>query len=158
MDWLSPLANDAVRGYLADSRANPELASRLREVWTLRDALRKTMDELEKLASEQQELERLADETRRNLRAIEKNKDAADLRQKLTKRLAESSARLEAITKRSIEQFFIMLIRQSAARFVRLEPFSLVNLVQVYCETAIIRLHQEVMNHFRPDPTTAILI
>jgi hypothetical protein len=102
-DWLAPPADEAVRGYLADSRRNPELARRLTEVWTVREDLRHTIDELEKLTNEQNELERASEESRRNLKAIEKNPQAADLRQKLTRRLSEASTRLDAISKRAIE-------------------------------------------------------
>jgi len=102
-DWLGALADDAVKGYLTDSRANPELAKRLRDAWTLRDKLRSSSDEFEKLSNERNELERLSEETRRNLRAIEKNPQAADLRQKLTKRLTDASTRIDAITKVTIE-------------------------------------------------------
>ena len=103
VDWIDPLADDAVRGYLGDARANPAIAQKLKDAWVVRDALRKHTDEFTKLANERQELERLTDETRRSLRAIEKNPQAADLRQKLTKRLSDASTRIDAITKRSIE-------------------------------------------------------
>jgi hypothetical protein len=103
VDWMNQLADDAVRGYLGDPRANPAIAQKLKDAWVVRDALRKHTDEFTKLANERQELERLTDETRRSLRAIEKNPQAADLRQKLTKRLSDASTRIDAITKRSIE-------------------------------------------------------
>ena len=103
IDWLQPLADDAVKAYLADPRANPAHAQKLRDAWIIRDLLRRGLDEFEKLANERDELERLSDETRRNLRAIEKNPQAADLRQKLTRRLTDASARIDAITKRTIE-------------------------------------------------------
>jgi hypothetical protein len=103
VDWIDQLADDAVRGYLGDPRANPAIAQKLKDAWVVRDALRKHTDEFTKLANERQELERLTDETRRSLRAIEKNPQAADLRQKLTKRLSDASTRIDAITKRSIE-------------------------------------------------------
>jgi hypothetical protein len=103
IDWLEPLADDAVKAYLADPRANPGHAQKLRDAWVVRDVLRRGLDEFEKLTNERGELERLSDETRRNLRAIEKNPQAADLRQKLTRRLNDSSARVDAITKRTIE-------------------------------------------------------
>jgi hypothetical protein len=102
-DWLGALADDAVRGYLKDPRANADFARKLRDAWTIRDDLRKALDESEKLANERAELERSSEETRRNLRAIEKNPQAGDLRQKLTRRLAEGSTRIDAISKRSIE-------------------------------------------------------
>ncbi|MFZ5893172.1 MAG: hypothetical protein ACOY0T_19085 [Myxococcota bacterium] len=114
-DWLSNLADDAVKGYVADARANPEIVKRLRDAWTLRDSLRRTTDEFEKLSNERNELERVSDETRRNLRAIEKNPQAADLRQKLTKRLGDASSRIDAITKRTIE--LQMSIDEQQVRF-----------------------------------------
>lgn len=114
-DWLAELANDAVKGYVADNRANPELVKRLRDAWTLRDTLRRTTDEFEKLTNERNELERASEETRRNLRAIEKNPQAADLRQKLTKRLSEASTRIDTITKRTIE--LQMSIDEQQVRF-----------------------------------------
>ena len=43
------------------------------------------------------------EETRRNLRAIEKNRVADALRGKLTQRLAEASLRLDEITKQVVE-------------------------------------------------------
>lgn len=103
VDWLSPVADEAVKQYLADRRARPEVVAQLGAAWTVREALRKARDELEKLENERNELERSSDETRRNLRAIEKNPQAQDLRLRLTKRLADASTRLDAITKRSIE-------------------------------------------------------
>jgi hypothetical protein len=102
-EWLSPLAEEAIRGYLADSRANPTLAQRLRDAWAIREELRKSLDEFTRLSNERAELETAAEETRRNLRAIEKNPQAADLRQKLTKRLSDGATRLDTITKRSVE-------------------------------------------------------
>jgi hypothetical protein len=103
VDWLQPLADDAVKAYLADPRGNPAIAQKLRDAWAIRDVLRRGLDEFEKLANERNELERLSDETRRNLRAIEKNPQAADLRQKLTRRLSDAATRVDAITKRTIE-------------------------------------------------------
>ena len=115
VDWLAPLADDAVRGYLADPRANAEVARRLREAWVVRDELRTQRDELDKLDAERAELERLSEETRRNLRAIEKNTQAGELRQKLTKRIAEATTRLDVITKRSVE--LRMAVNEREIRF-----------------------------------------
>lgn len=102
-DWLSPFADDAVKGYLADKRANPDVVRKLKDAWVVRESLKRGVDEQQKLRDEQGELEKLTYETRQNLRAIEKNTQAADLRTKLTKRLGESTQRLEQITKRMIE-------------------------------------------------------
>lgn len=103
LDWLDPLADEAVKGYLGDPRADRALADRLKQAWTLRDALKKTNDQLQLLETEQHELEKSARETRLSLEAIEKNNQAADLRAKLTKRLADVTSRLDQITKKLIE-------------------------------------------------------
>jgi hypothetical protein len=107
-DWLSDLADEAVRAYLADARANPELARRLRDAWAIREVLKRAGDEQQKLYTEQRELESSAQETRLSLRSIEKNNQAGDLRAKLTKRLGEIMARLDQITKRLIEVQLVM--------------------------------------------------
>lgn len=103
MDWLQPLADEAVKAYLADPRADRGVAQRLSDAWTLRDSLKKAGDQVNALETEQQELEKSSRETRLSLEAIEKNNQAADLRAKLTRRLAEVTTRLDQITKKLIE-------------------------------------------------------
>lgn len=103
VSWLSPLADEAVKAFLADSRANPGVQAQLKGVWAVREVWKKSVDEERKLVDEQAELEKAANETRLSLRAIEKNTQAADLRVKLTKRLDEVTKRMEQITKRLIE-------------------------------------------------------
>jgi hypothetical protein len=101
--WLSDLADDAVKAYLADSRANSKIQQQLKAVWVIRDAWKKSVDEEKKLTDEQEELEKAIRETRLSLTAIEKNAQAGDLRVKLTNRLKEVSLRMDQITKRLIE-------------------------------------------------------
>jgi hypothetical protein len=101
--WLSTLADDAVRAYLTDPRANPKVQSQLKSLWQVRAAWKNTVDEHKKLSDEQMELEKAARETRLSLQAIEKNTQAADLRAKLTTRLADITRRMEQITKRLVE-------------------------------------------------------
>ncbi|MES1183924.1 MAG: DUF4139 domain-containing protein [Myxococcales bacterium] len=103
MDWLQPLADEAVKAYLADPRADRGVAQKLSEAWSLRAALKKAGDQVDALETEQQELEKSSRETRLSLEAIEKNNQAADLRLKLTRRLAEVTTRLDQITKKLIE-------------------------------------------------------
>jgi hypothetical protein len=103
IDWLHPLADEAVKAYLADARADRGVAQKLTEAWALRDVWKKAKDQELALETEQRELEKSSRETRLSLEAIEKNAQAADLRVKLTKRLAEVTSRLEQITKRLIE-------------------------------------------------------
>jgi hypothetical protein len=103
LDWLSQLADDAVKGYLSDARADRGVAQKLSEAWVLRTSLKQATDQAQALETEQAELEKSSRETRLSLQAIEKNNQAADLRQKLTRRLAEVTTRLDQITKRLIE-------------------------------------------------------
>jgi hypothetical protein len=103
IDWLQPLADDAVKDYLADPRADRGVAQRLGEAWKLRDVLKKAVDQETALETEQRELEKSSRETRLSLEAIEKNNQAADLRVKLTKRLADVTTRLDQITKKLVE-------------------------------------------------------
>jgi hypothetical protein len=103
LDWLHPLADDAVKAYLADARADRGVAQKLSEAWSLREVVKKASDQETALVTEQRELEKSSRETRLSLEAIEKNTQAADLRTKLTKRLNEVTTRLDQLTKRLIE-------------------------------------------------------
>lgn len=103
VDWLSALAEEAVRGYLADSRADRAFSVALTTAWAQRDSLKKVNDERDALVGSQGELEKSARETRLSLEAIEKNKQATDLRQKLTQRLGEVTSKLDQITKKLVE-------------------------------------------------------
>jgi hypothetical protein len=67
------LADEAVKGYLADPRADRGVAQKLTEAWTLRELVKKASDQVDSLQTEQQELEKSSRETRLSLEAIEKN-------------------------------------------------------------------------------------
>jgi hypothetical protein len=103
VDWLSPLAEEAVKGYLAAPDADHASAAALKSAFALRNDWKKLADEMSRLRGEQQELERSTEETRDNIKAIEKNKAADDLRKSLTARLGKASARLDVVAKRLIE-------------------------------------------------------
>jgi chromosome segregation ATPase len=92
-----------VRAYLADPRADKAVAAALSAAWAQRDALKKASDERDSLIQSQSELEKSARETRLSLEAIEKNKQAGDLRAKLTARLGDVTTRLDGITKKLVE-------------------------------------------------------
>lgn len=115
VSWLSPLADTAVKAYLKDPRADQRIAKQLSDAWVLRNKLKQSVDERKKLTDEQDELQKEARETRLSLRSIEKNKQAADLRLKLTRRLGQVTSRLERITKRMIE--VKMAINEQQVRF-----------------------------------------
>jgi len=115
VDWLSQLADEAVKSYMADARADANVVRDLRAAWEVRGKLRAALDEKEKLQAESNLLENQSDELRRNLRAIEKNKTAEELRRDLTDRLAKAAARLDEITKRVI--VLEMQINEQSIRF-----------------------------------------
>jgi len=101
--WLDDLAAIAVKAYLADPRSDQKIVAQLGPAWAIRDKLRALGDERNSLTTEQADLRQSTQETRLSLKAIEKNKAAADLAAKLTERLRRDTDRLDAITKRLIE-------------------------------------------------------
>jgi hypothetical protein len=115
VEWLSDLAETAVKGFLAAPRGDPALAAGLKTAWATRTEWKKLSDEAGRLRDEQAELERATEETRENLYAIQKNKAADDLRRTLTHRLGKASARLDQIGKRLIQAE--MQIRELELRF-----------------------------------------
>ncbi|WP_441286309.1 hypothetical protein ACSRUE_28255 [Sorangium sp. KYC3313] len=115
IDWLDQLADDAVQGYLKDPRADAAVAKQLGQAWDIRGKLRPAIDERDRILAEQQRLEQQSHELRQNLRAIEKNKTADELRRDLTDRLSKASARLDEITKRVI--VLEMQINEQQIRF-----------------------------------------
>jgi hypothetical protein len=104
-DWLDPLADDAVRAYLdgANKKVDPAVAKVLTSAWEIRKTLVTARDERVKLAAQETDLRRATEETRANLKALEKNAAAGDLRAKLTARLSADAAALDKLTKRTIE-------------------------------------------------------
>jgi hypothetical protein len=114
-DWMSDLADLAVRAYLGDARNDGKVSGPLNVAWVLREKLRGLYDERDKLLTEQGELERSMQETRLNLKALEKNKKAADLTAKLTERLRQGTDRLDVITKRLIE--IELAVKEQEVRF-----------------------------------------
>lgn len=102
-DWFSAIGDNAVKGYLADPKADRGVASKLSAAWIVRNDIVKKREERGRLERETNDLSRATEETRRNLHAIEKNKTAEALRQKLTARLAENAGRLDDINRRVVE-------------------------------------------------------
>ncbi|MGH7282272.1 MAG: hypothetical protein ACRELY_12150, partial [Polyangiaceae bacterium] len=102
-DWFTPVADTAIKAYMADKSSNRDVVQKLSIAWQLRaDILTKT-DARQKLQQEQNDLQEQTQETRQNLLAIEKNKQADALRTKLTQRLTASATRLDEIQKQAVE-------------------------------------------------------
>jgi hypothetical protein len=102
-DWFSTIADNAIKAYLADPRADRAIATKLTTAWATRSQIVAKIEARTKLAQEQNNLSQQTEETRRNLRAIEKNRAADGLRAKLTQRLGETASRLDEITKQLVE-------------------------------------------------------
>lgn len=117
-NWLSPLADEAVKEYLASQSSKGgqgEAATALKAAWVIRTDWQKYADEVARLRVEQEGLQQSNEETRENLGAIEKNRAADDLRATLTARLAKGSARLDEVVKRIIQRD--MQIKELELRF-----------------------------------------
>ncbi len=102
-DWFSVIADNAYKAYVADPRADKAVVARLTAAWTTRNDIVAKVEARQKLSQEQSNLQQQTEETRRNLRAIEKNRAADGLRAKLTQRLGETATRLDEITKQAVE-------------------------------------------------------
>jgi hypothetical protein len=102
-DWFSVIADNAIKAYLADPKADRSIAQKLSAAWVVRNDIVKKTEQRAKLSQESSNLSQATEETRRNLRAIEKNKTAEALRQKLTARLGEAAARLDDLNKQVVE-------------------------------------------------------
>jgi len=102
-DWFGPIGDNAVKAYLADPKSDKGVVQKLSAAWLVRADVVKKRDERDSLQRQSSDLSRASEETRRNLRAIEKNKTAEAMRQKLTARLAENAARLDDINRRVVE-------------------------------------------------------
>jgi hypothetical protein len=102
IDWLDPLADEAVKAYLADPRADAAVVAPLRAAWEARTKLRASLDDRQRLYDERGQLDAQIDQLDRSIKSIEKNKLADQLRRDLTDRLAKSTARMDEVVKRII--------------------------------------------------------
>ena len=102
-DWFTPIADAAVTGYLKDPKADREVVAKLTQAWAVRKEIVEKIEARAKHSEVQNSLQMQSDETRRNLRAIEKNKAADQLRARLTARLAEWAQKLDELTKKTVE-------------------------------------------------------
>jgi hypothetical protein len=115
LDWLDPLADLAVKAYLADPRADQAVVAPLRQAWEARAKLRTTLDERDKLNAERAQIDAQIAQLDGSLKAIEKNNLAAQLRKDLSDRLGKASARMDEITKRTV--VLDMQVSEQSIRF-----------------------------------------
>lgn len=103
VDWQSAEARSAIRAYIKSSSPNKSDTKVLEEILQHAAQLSTLEDNERALVLEQRELEKSTRETRLSLEAIEKNRQALELRRELTTRLAVGTKRLETITKELVE-------------------------------------------------------
>ncbi|MGH7436110.1 MAG: DUF4139 domain-containing protein, partial [Polyangiaceae bacterium] len=103
VDWFSSVADNALKSFTADPKSPSDLVKKLNAAWGTRNEIVTIMAEHSKLQAESNTLSQSTEETRRNLRAIEKNKTAEALRQKLTARLADAATKLDDMNRRLVE-------------------------------------------------------
>jgi len=101
--WTTLVAENAVKALLADSHADADTKTKLTEAWKLRAEMLTLADQERTFLLEQRTNEQQSEETRRNLRAIEKNKIADKLRAQLTKRLEELAKKNDEVGKKLVE-------------------------------------------------------
>lgn len=125
-DWFTNVADNAVKAYLADKGGDKATQTKLAALWQIRNDFVSKNDGRTKLAREQADLSSQSEETRRNLKAIEKNKQADQLRAKLTQHLGEMATRLDTITKETVEldaKLAELRVRfKEAVREIRIAP------------------------------------
>jgi hypothetical protein len=102
-DWFSVVADNAFKAYRADPKADAGVVQKLAAAWIVRDDIVKKRDERDRLSRQSSDLSQASEETRRNLHAIERNKTAEALRQKLTARLSDTAAKLDDINRKVVE-------------------------------------------------------
>jgi hypothetical protein len=102
-DWFSAVADNAVKAFLADPRSDHAVAAKLGTAWGTRKEIVDKQQTRAKLAEMESNLASSQEETRRNLRAIEKNKSADALRAKLTQRLGEMATKIDDLTRQIVE-------------------------------------------------------
>jgi hypothetical protein len=103
VDWFGALAGTAIKAFLADPKTDASVAAKLGMAWKIRAEIVEKNDALSKVEASEGALLQSAEETRRNLRAIEKNRVADALRATLTQRLAETSTKIDVLTKQKVE-------------------------------------------------------
>jgi hypothetical protein len=93
----------ALEAWLAQGNAPAAVAQTVRAALDLRRQMTELTTERDTQVQRRDDLQQTTNETRENLRAIQRNAQANDLRQQLTARLARSATELDQITRRIVE-------------------------------------------------------
>lgn len=93
----------ALEAWLAQGNPPAAVAQTVRAALDLRRQMTELTTERDTQVQRRDDLQQTTNETRENLRAIQRNAQANDLRQQLTARLARSATELDQITRRIVE-------------------------------------------------------
>jgi hypothetical protein len=104
VSFMSAEATQAVKLYLEGAAVDAAQGPALRQALALRERLASIQQALRTLERERADIERTLRETRANLEAIKKVEGAADLRQRLVKRISDMDRRGDAITREMVEK------------------------------------------------------
>lgn len=102
-NWDETATENAVKKLLASGELDASTRQKFESAWAIHNASKALRDRAAALATDETGLQRQAQETRSNLQSIEKNPVAAKLRAELTKRLSETSAKLDRVQKDLVE-------------------------------------------------------
>jgi hypothetical protein len=103
VDLADAQAADAITAHLRDASPPPAVATALRELLALREQIAQRTTEREELDRRRVDLRAGTEETRANLTAIQRNTQAAELRARLTARLARAATELDGLTRRIVD-------------------------------------------------------
>ncbi len=102
-NWNETSAEAAIKKLLESNELDATTKQKLESAWSVRATSKALQDKANQLSVDEQGLQRQAQETRSNLQSIEKNPVAGKLRAELTKRLSETSAKLDRVQKDLVE-------------------------------------------------------
>ncbi len=102
-NWDETATETAVKKLLESGELDAATRAKFDAAWAVHQASKALRDKMQALSVDESGLQRQAQETRQNLQSIEKNPVAAKLRAELTKRLTETSAKLDRVQKDLVE-------------------------------------------------------
>ncbi len=101
--WADRQAIEAIRTFIGQNRAPREVLEGLRTALDLQEQVTSLSERRDEEMLRLRDLQVNAQETRDNLEAIRRNPGAADLRSRLTQRLAQVSAQIDQITRHAVD-------------------------------------------------------
>lgn len=102
-NWADRQAVEAIRAFIAQNRAPRDVIDALRTALELQEQVTSLSGQRDEEMNRLRDLQINSQETRDNLEAIRRNPGAADLRARLTARLAQVSGQIDQITRHAVD-------------------------------------------------------